>query len=175
MHRTDASIVGLVPKSPAPMTPRPIPVAFVALALLAAFAPTPAYAAYEIAGGYVDTIDSEATWTGHITWLSEHRHPWEISGGYIAARDDVSPEISPDTFYLSAAKRFLHSSGLFFSSGVVLTNTSSDDDVLSGPLQFVNGIGWQGEHVVISLRHMSNANLTGKNRGENLLVVGWRF
>ncbi|MEO6065466.1 MAG: acyloxyacyl hydrolase [Lysobacterales bacterium] len=157
------------------MTFRSMRVALALVALLGALSAAPASAAYEIAGGYVDTIDGQETWTGHVTWLSDHRFPWEITGGYIAARDDFSPKLSPDTFYVSFAKRYVHRSGVFFAGGVVLTNTDSGDRVLSGPFQFVNGIGWQGERIVVTVRHMSNANFTGKNRGENLLTVGWRF
>jgi len=143
--------------------------------LVLAGAAVPVQAAYEVSAGYVEELDNEATWTAHVTWLSEHRHPWEITGGYIAARDDVSPEVSPDTFYVSFAKRYVHRSGFFFAGGIALANTSSDDEALSGPIQFVNGIGWQGEQLVIAFRHISNGSFGGRNRGENLLTVGWRF
>lgn len=149
--------------------------ALVWLAVLCAGAAVPAHAAYEVSGGYVDELDNESTWTAHVTWLSEHRHPWEVTGGYIASRDDVLPRISPDTFYVSFARRYIHRTGFFFAGGIALTNTSGDDEALSGPLQFVNGIGWQGEQVVIVFRHISNGSFRGRNRGENLLTVGWRF
>ncbi len=150
-----------------------IRVALCASALLGV--PAPAQAAYEVSAGYVEELDDEAIWTSHVTWLSAHRHPWEITGGYIAGRDDASPAISPDTLYVSIAKRYVHRSGLFFAGGVALTNTDGDDEALSGTFQFVNGIGWQGERVVIVFRHISNASTGGRNRGENLLTVGWRF
>lgn len=48
-------------------------------------------------------------------------------------------------------------------------------DALSGPLQFATGLGWQGQRWEIVTRHISNAGLEGKNRGENQVLVGWRF
>ncbi len=48
-------------------------------------------------------------------------------------------------------------------------------DALSGPVQFGTGLGWAGERLEIMVRHLSNAGLKGPNRGENQLVVGWRF
>lgn len=149
--------------------------ALVWLALALAGATAPVHATYEVSGGYVDELDDESTWTAHVTWLSDHRHPWEITGGYIAGRDDAFPEVSPDTFYVSFARRYIHRTGFFFAGGIALTNTSGDDEALSGPIQFVNGIGWQGEQVVIAFRHISNGSFRGRNRGENLLTVGWHF
>ena len=157
------------------MTFRWLHVAFASLALCAAAWVAPAYAAYEVSAGYVDELDNEETWTAHLTWLSDHRHPWEITGGYIAARDDSSPQLSPHTLYVSLAKRYVHRTGFFFAGGVALTNTDGDDEALSGPFQFVNGIGWQGERIVVAFRHISNGSTRGRNRGENLLTVGWRF
>ncbi len=143
--------------------------------LLLAVLAVPAHAAYEASAGYVEELDDEATWTAHLTWLSAHRHPWEITGGFIAGRDDESPGISSDTVYVSVAKRYVHRTGFFFAGGIALTNTGSDDEALSGPVQFVNGIGWQGTRVVVTFRHISNGSFGGRNRGENLLTVGWRF
>lgn len=48
-------------------------------------------------------------------------------------------------------------------------------DALSGPVQFGTALGWSGERVEILVRHLSNAGLKGPNRGENQLVLGWRF
>jgi len=155
------------------MALKSIRVAFAVLALSMAVAPT--RASWEASAGYVEELSAEDTWTTHITWLSDHRFPWEVTGGYIASRDDQQPRVSDDTLYVSLAKRYVHRSGFFFAGGIALTNTSGDDDALSGPFQFVNGIGWQGERIVVTFRHISNGSFRGRNRGENLLTVGWRF
>ncbi len=152
----------------------PLALALVTISLLALI-PAPARAAYEIAGGYVEELDDEGTYTAHATWLSSHRYPWEVTAGYIAARDDATPRISPHTLYVSLARRFVHRTGFYFAGGIALTNTDGDDEALSGTFQFVNGVGWQGERIVITFRHISNASTGGRNRGENLLTIGWRF
>ncbi len=134
-----------------------------------------ARANYEWSAGYADPIDSKTAYTTHLTWLSSHRHPWEITGGFISGRDSSSREISRDTVYVSLARRYLHSSGWYFAGGIALASTNGNDEVLSGPFQFVNGIGWQGQRIVVTFRHMSNGSTRGRNRGENLLTLGWRF
>lgn len=48
-------------------------------------------------------------------------------------------------------------------------------DALSGPVQFGTALGWSGKRVEVLVRHLSNAGLRGPNRGENQIVVGWRF
>jgi len=146
-----------------------------ALVVFPALASAPARAAWEASAGYADELDDEASWTTHVTWLSEHRYPWGVTAGFIAEREDLQPQPSPDTFYVSFARRYVHRSGFFFAGGIALANTNGDDEVLSGPLQFVNGIGWQGTRIVVAFRHISNGSTRGRNRGENLLTVGWRF
>ncbi len=142
----------------------------VALAL-----PGHARANYEWSVGYADPIDSKSAYTTHLTWLSSHRHPWELTAGFITGRDSSSQEVSPETIYVSLARRLVHSSGWYFVGGIALASSNGDDEVLSGPFQFVNGIGWQGRRVVVTFRHISNGSTRGRNRGENLLTVGWRF
>lgn len=146
-----------------------------AFMLTALWVPGRASAGYEWSAGYADPIDSKTAYTTHLTWLSPHRSPWEITGGVITGRDSSSREISPDTLYISLARRYVHSSGWYFAGGIALTSTDGNDEVLSGPFQFVNGIGWQGERIVVTFRHISNGSTRGRNRGENLLTVGWRF
>lgn len=156
------------------LTLRRVAFSFV-LVLTVLMIPGRASAKYEWSAGYADRIDSKAAYTTHLTWLSSQRHPWEVTGGFITGRDSSSREISPDTLYVSLARRYVHSSGWYFAGGIALTSTDGNDEVLSGPFQFVNGIGWQGERIVVTFRHMSNGSTRGRNRGENLLTVGWRF
>jgi len=48
-------------------------------------------------------------------------------------------------------------------------------DALSGPLQFGTALGWSHGSLEVMVRHLSNAGLRGPNRGENQVLVGWRF
>lgn len=47
---------------------------------------------------------------------------------------------------------------------------------VSSHAQFISSLGWQGEHCVVMLRHISNADLAGgKNLGETMLLLGYTF
>lgn len=46
---------------------------------------------------------------------------------------------------------------------------------LSGGLEFVSTLGWQGRRFSVQLRHVSNAGLSGPNRGETMALVGVGF
>ena len=46
---------------------------------------------------------------------------------------------------------------------------------LSGPLEFASTFGWQGKHVSVQLRHISNAGIHEPNRGETMALVGVGF
>lgn len=49
-------------------------------------------------------------------------------------------------------------------------------DALSSHGQFLSSIGWQGERVVFTLRHVSNGKVFGgRNLGETMLLAGVRF
>ncbi len=61
----------------------------------------------------------------------------------------------------------------FVSFGVGLTKYRTD--ALSSPYEFVSSLGWQGQHYVLMLRHISNAKLHQPNLGETMLLVGLRF
>ena len=56
-----------------------------------------------------------------------------------------------------------------------ITATNSDTDVLSRHFEFQTGIGYRYRHLTLSLRHLSNANTGGRNRGENLLLAQYAF
>jgi hypothetical protein len=45
--------------------------------------------------------------------------------------------------------------------------------VLSGPFQFMTGIGWRGRRGSISLHHLASANTRVDTRGETFLRVGY--
>ena len=134
---------------------------------------TTADAAFEIGVGPADEIEGETSWLATFLWLSDDVHPWELGVGHIDSRDCEPGQLcdTPTTTFVSAAKRYRWK-GWFLSTGIALTDTDSDNDVLSGSFQFMNGIGWGNEYWTISVRHLSNASTNGFNHGETYLIVG---
>jgi hypothetical protein len=152
---------------------------FLLLAVLALTSPA-AQAAEEAEGrqwhmeaalGPVDEIDGKRMGAAMLSFVSDDRHPHELSIGYLQPRTGEGFN-TPRVVYVSAARRFTLKRW-FWVNGVVLVDGQSE--ALSSFYQFVNGLGWHNDHVTISVRHMSNANLRGRNRGENLLLLAWRF
>ncbi len=131
-----------------------------------------ARAAGEIGFGIADEIEDEHTSIATLLWLSDDRHPWELGIGHIESRDGQDLGDTPTTTFVSVGKRYRWR-GWFISSGIALTDTGSDNDVLSGTFQFMNGIGWGNRYWTVSVRHLSNASTGGFNHGETYLVVGW--
>lgn len=130
-----------------------------------------AHASWHLGAGPVDEIEGKGTWHASVAWLTEHTHPWEFIVGRIDGRDSMVLS-TPDVYWVSAAKRFTWR-GWFVQSGVAWTN--SDTEVLSKHFQFQTGIGYDFGRISISLRHLSNANTGGRNRGENLLVLDYQL
>ena len=144
----------------------------VALGLLALLAAAPCRADWEIGVGPLDEIDGEGSFGGSLAYLTTQTHPWEVSLGHFEGRDASAVQQTPDVTYIGFSKRLTWRS-FYATLGVALTD--SDNDVLSGNGQFMTGAGWQFGDFSISLRHLSNANTGGRNRGENILQLHWRF
>lgn len=62
---------------------------------------------------------------------------------------------------------------LFASEQLAIQNRHSL--ALSSDYEFVTSFGWQGEHLSLQLRHISNAGLHGPNRGETMALLGFGF
>lgn len=62
---------------------------------------------------------------------------------------------------------------LFASEQLAVQNRHSL--ALSSDYEFVTSFGWQGEHLSLQLRHISNAGLHGPNRGETMALLGFGF
>ncbi len=141
---------------------------FAAVAML--FAAT-AGATLHVGAGPVDEIDGEGSYLATVAWLTEAEHPYEFIAGYIDGRD--APNIvTPEVFFLSASKRFTWR-GWFAQGGIAYADV--DNDVLSNHFQFQTGIGYDFGRVSLSLRHLSNANTGGRNRGETFLLLDYGF
>lgn len=133
--------------------------------------PAPAWH-LELGLGPVDEIDGVDTRSFAVFLLSEHRHPWELSLGLIGKRDSLRIA-TPNTRFLAIGRRFTLGRGFFLASALALVDHRSE--VLSSRHQFMTGIGWSGKRLTLALRHLSNANTGGRNRGENVFWLGYRL
>ena len=126
--------------------------------------------AFEGGIGYADEIEGESSYVATLGWLSGHEHPYEIVLGHIAHRDGAIE--TPSATFLGASKR-LHWRRWFASLGVALTDV--ENDVLSSTGQFMTGAGFTADRWTISVRHLSNADTGGRNRGETFVLFALRF
>lgn len=142
------------------------------LALLALMSATPALARTEAGLGFFDEVEGERSFGGVLSFLTDGPHPWEVAVGYIVERPDI--ESDEDVLWVAGSRRVMF--GRWFgSAGVALATADDDNEILSGTFQFYTGLGWQGEKWTFSLRHLSNAGIDGRNRGETFLVVAYAF
>ncbi|HET7845379.1 MAG TPA: acyloxyacyl hydrolase [Xanthomonadales bacterium] len=119
-----------------------------------------------------DEVEGEHSWGGVLSFLTDEPHPWEVAVGYIADRSDFAT--AEDVFWVAGSRRAVFRRW-FASAGIAATTASEDNEILSGTFQFYTGFGWQGERWTFSLRHLSNAGLQGRNRGETFLVAAYAF
>jgi len=146
----------------------------IALAVGAMALAGPAAAGWELGVGASKNIDGESTGLATLSYLTaQERFPHEFMVGYIDGRRRIDSGPVDDQALVGASQRWNFARHFYGSFGVVLN--SNDTDVLSGHLQFQSALGWHGEHVGISLRHLSNGSIEGRNRGETfvLLQVGF--
>lgn len=141
-------------------------------ASLLLLAPGTAVAGVHLGVSYVDEIEGESSEAVTLSYLTEARHPWEFMAGHIRARDRSGPVATPSVNFLSASKRYTWR-GWFAQGGIAWTD--SDTEVLSNNWQFMTGVGYGWQRWTLSLRHLSNANTGGRNRGENLLILQYGF
>lgn len=141
--------------------------------LLVALLASPLASARTEAGlGFFDEVEGEHSWGGVMSFLTDEPHPWEIAVGYIADRDDFAT--AEEVFWIAGSRRFVFHRW-FASAGLAATTADERNEILSGTWQFYTGFGWQGERWTFSLRHLSNAGLKGRNRGETFLVAAYAF
>lgn len=131
----------------------------------------PSKAGVQIGAGLVDEIEGDRSTMLTLAWLTEATHPWEFIVGYIDARD-TSAIRTPGTLFISASKRYTWKRW-FAQSGIAYAD--ADNDVLSNHFQFQTGVGYDFGRASLSLRHLSNANTGGRNRGETFLLLDYGF
>ncbi len=152
----------------------PLRATLAAVLLSASLLPSGSAAAaeWEIGAGIAKDIDGEATGVATLAWLSEQRHPWEVMLGYIDNRHQNGAVSVEDSFWIAVSKR-LTWRGFYGSFGLALAQ--EDNEVLSDHLQFQSALGYRFGDASVSLRHLSNGSISGRNRGETFLLLHYAF
>lgn len=129
---------------------------------------------FELGGGLTDEIEGKASHTFTAAWfIRDGDWPIELLVGHIAGRDDPDEFQSPEVNFAAVSLR-RQWSHWFAGFGVALIDGQSE--VLSSTHQFVSTGGYRlNDRFSVALRHLSNANTRGRNRGENLLTVNFQF
>lgn len=121
--------------------------------------------------GVTDELDDDYAPVATLGYVTDHRFPVEIVGGYIGSRDLALGEVDPTTF-LGTSLRWT-GSWWFVGGGVAAVNDQSE--VLSSWYQFMTLVGVRKGDFVLTMRHLSNASTRGRNRGETFLTLGWAW
>lgn len=129
----------------------------------------PAHAGIHVGAGAANEHHGEGATAASIAWRGQRRHPWEVMIGHIGQRESANAE---EAWFFAGSKRFYWRQW-FVSGGVAWVNV--DNDILSGHGQFITGAGRDLGPLSVSLRHLSNASTNGRNRGETLLMLEYRF
>lgn len=144
--------------------------ALLALLLLSASSPAAA-GELEIGVGRALEIDGETTGVATAAWLTSQRHPWEFLVGYLGERGDGARTVEDNAWV--AVSRRLTWRRFYLSLGAALA--VEDNEVLSDHFQFQTGGGYRFGDVSVSVRHLSNAGISGRNRGETFLLLHYAF
>lgn len=142
------------------------------LAMLTLLAPISALAGeWQVSAGFADEIDDDHAPVATVGYLTEHRFPIEIVGGYIGSRRIGSGAIDP-TWFVGADLRW---AGDWWFVGGGLAFVSEESEILSSDYQFMTLGGLRWSNWILTLRHLSNANTGGRNRGETFMTLGYAW
>jgi len=134
---------------------------------------------WQLGLGIADEIDGERTEAGSIAWLSPDPDPWEISLGYLGSRHVAGRRVNGSNLWAGVGRRFYLDNwydldNLFVVLGLAIAE--EDNEVLSDHFQFHTGIGYRfSRRVSVSFRHLSNASISGRNRGDSFLQLEFGF
>lgn len=111
---------------------------------------------------------------GVYDWGAVHLQP-TATVGWIGSRNDPQDHLGHQVWIAGAGARLVGWwRGAFVGFEGALT--SQRTDALSSHAQFISSLGWQGDHYVLMVRHISNGDLFGgRNLGDTMLLVGLRF
>ncbi|QNK03351.1 lipid A 3-O-deacylase [Dyella telluris] len=159
-----------------------------ALALVGVSASALADPRIEINGGrsysdgyWTNTAWIEGIWGEHA--LSNSRITWApmASLGFINGRNvaKYGNAVSDDVWLGGGGFRIRYGGAndwyhhLFWNAEVAVQGGRTL--ALSSGGEFINSIGWSGDHWTFQIRHASNAGIKGSNRGETMALVGFAF
>ena len=152
-----------------------------ALAALFSLAPAARAADVDLLAGGSWSIHHEWTDAEFVDVSLEprdwHRITWQpmFTLGRLGSRDSIYGDLD-HTVVIGAVGGKLVGwwRGAFF--GFQSGYADGQAGAISSHGQFVSSLGWQGEHYVVMMRHISNGNLFGgRNLGETAVLVGVRF
>lgn len=136
----------------------------------------PASAAWELGASWADDVLGEDSSTLHAAYVHDDgRFEHVFTLGYIAERDSrARGRISPDEVILLYTTRFPWRR-FYFGMGFGLAS-DKDSEALSSYYQFTQALGWKiTPNWIFEVRHISNAGFEGRNIGENLVTLSYRF
>lgn len=130
---------------------------------------------FEIGLGVLDEIDDHGAETATLGWYPrDGEWPLEIMVGHMTSRSPTPTTLgSPSVNFVSFSLQRQFTPGWFLGFGVAAIDDQSE--VLSSTHQFLSSAGYRFGKFSLVLRHMSNGNTGGRNRGENLLTLNYSF
>jgi hypothetical protein len=116
--------------------------------------------------------DSRFSWSPDVSlgWI-DGRDIARYRENGIGTRDSITLVAAGARFHYGEAGDWYRS--LFFSFQPALQTGRTM--ALSGSLEFVSTLGWQGKRFSVQLRHISDAGMRDPNRGETMALVGVGF
>ncbi|MGA7298273.1 MAG: lipid A 3-O-deacylase [Rhodanobacteraceae bacterium] len=145
------------------------------LALVAPGSQASSPGALSVSAGRSISTDHQQLWTNVLfvdgtgatrRWHGLHWQPaWSLGWIQGRGRAGVDSNLKRDVVVAAAGARVVDWwGGAFFS--FQLAAASRHTDAISSTAQFVSSLGWQGHHMVVMLRHVSNGDLfAGPNLG----------
>lgn len=132
-------------------------------------------------GYWTNTAWIESIWGEHAFGSSQFSWAPAASLGFVDGRNvsKYGNAVSDDVWLLGGGVRLRYGAAgdwyhhLFWTSEVAVQ--AGRTLALSSGGEFVNSVGWAGDHWTFQIRHASNAGIKGSNRGETMALVGFAF
>jgi hypothetical protein len=139
-------------------------------------------AGFNLVGGPSATASQHVTGAAFVSAFGQtaadrrfHTEP-VATLGWVDARTTTRGDLDHEVFLFGGGMRLVTADGHWFVSEQIAV-TSSRTDALSSRFEFMTSGGWQHDHFIVVLRHISNAHVLGggKNLGETMLLAGIRW
>lgn len=132
-------------------------------------------------GYWTNTAWVEGIWGEHNFGNSQFTWAPAAGLGFVNGRDisKYGNKVDDDVWLLAGGVRLRYGGEgewyhhLFWTSQIAAQ--SGRTLALSSGGEFVNAVGWSGDHWQFQVRHVSNAGIKGSNRGETMALVGFAF